>query len=117
MMLKKLPQLALFALLLSPTAKTETPDYAAMLEERLASVVAVEFSIEHEMDRTVNYAHGLVIDNDGTVILEGGAISDRATPDQLVDFKFPESGTRREAHAATYHRFCRAGVESVAPNG
>ncbi len=92
MMLKKLPQLALFALLLSPTAKTETPDYAAMLEERLASVVAVEFSIEHEMDRTVNYAHGLVIDNDGTVILEGGAISDRATPDQLVDFKIYRPG-------------------------
>lgn len=92
MMLKKLLHLTLFGLLIFPIVEADTPDYAAMLEERLASVVAVEFAIEHEMDRTVNYAHGLVIDNDGTVILESGAISDRATPDQLVDFKIYRPG-------------------------
>jgi len=85
-------RLALLAALISPITQAETPDYGAMLEERLASVVAVEFAIEHEMDRTVNYAYGLVIDNDGTVILESGAISDRATPDQLVDFKVYRPG-------------------------
>lgn len=71
---------------------TASPDYPAMLEERLAAVVAVEFAVEHEMDRTVNYAHGLVIDREGTVILESGAISDRATPGQLVDFKVYRPG-------------------------
>jgi serine protease Do len=54
--------------------------------------VAVEFSIEHELDRSVSYTHGLVIDREGTVILEAGAISDRATPEQLVDFKIYRPG-------------------------
>lgn len=56
-------------------------------KKRMASVVAVEFSIEHELDRTVNFACGVVIDREGTVILESGAISDRATPEQLVDIR------------------------------
>ncbi len=68
------------------------PDIPAMLKERLASVVAVEFTIEHELDRTVNFAFGIVIDNDGTVILEPGAISDRATPNQLKEFKIYRPG-------------------------
>jgi len=68
------------------------PDYAAMLDERLASVVAVEFAIEHELDRSVNYSHGLVIDDEGTVLLEASAISEWATPDQLVDFKVYRPG-------------------------
>ena len=63
-----------------------------LLEERLGSVVAVEFSIEHELDRTVNFAYGIVIDDEGTVILENGAISDRATPEQLIDFKVYRPG-------------------------
>ena len=63
-----------------------------MLDERLASVVAVEFSIEHELDRTVNFAYGIVIDGEGTVILESGAVSDRATPEQLIDFKIYRPG-------------------------
>jgi serine protease Do len=65
-------------------AQAGLPD---LLDERLSTVVAVQFSIEHEMDRTVNYAYGVVIDRQGTVILESGAISDRATPEQLVDFR------------------------------
>ncbi len=68
------------------------PPIPQMLQERLASVVAVEFSIEHELDRTVNFAYGIVIDDQGTVILESGAISDRATPEQLIDFKVYRPG-------------------------
>ncbi len=86
------PLLAATAALLISLGRADLPDYPAMLEERLASVVAVEFAIEHEMDRTVNFAFGLVIDQAGTVILESGAISDRATPDQLVDFKVYRPG-------------------------
>lgn len=69
------------------SAPPPSPSVAEMLEERLASVVAVEFGVEHEIDRTVNSAFGLVIDRQGTIILEANAISDRATPDQLVDFR------------------------------
>ena len=65
---------------------------ASLLDERLASVVVVEFAIEHELDRTLNYINGIVIDDDGTVILESSAISDRATPGQLVDFKIYRPG-------------------------
>lgn len=92
----KLPACSLFLLLAglvaAPATAQNNPDYAALLDERLASVVAVEFAIEHELDRTVNYTHGLVIDNEGTVLLESNAISDRATPDQLVDFKVYRPG-------------------------
>lgn len=80
---------ALFVLCLglSRVAAEPTPSLPDLMEERLASVVAVQFTIEHELDRTVNYAYGMVIDREGTVILESGAISDRATPDQLTDFR------------------------------
>ena len=71
-----------------------------LLDERLASVVAIEFAIEHELDRTVNYTHGLVIDDEGTVIIEAGAISDRATPEQLVDFKVYRPGQPSTQYAA-----------------
>ncbi|MBT5900626.1 MAG: PDZ domain-containing protein [Opitutaceae bacterium] len=72
---------------------------ADLLEERLSSVVVVEFAIEHELDRTVNYTNGIVIDDDGTVILESSAISDRATPDQLVDFKIYRPGNPTTQYA------------------
>ena len=92
---KRFPSFALgLALALAPTlsargqGEISLPD---LMHERLASVVAVQFSIDHEMERSVNYAYGLVIDRDGTVILEEGAISERATPEQLVDFRTPAS--------------------------
>ena len=92
MISKFLPRIAAVLAISCYAAEAQSPDYPAMLEERLASVVAVEFTIEHEMDRTVNTAYGIVIDNEGTVILESGAISDRATPNQLTDFKIYRPG-------------------------
>ena len=65
----------------------QAQDLSALLRERLAAVVAVEFSIEQELDRNVNVAFGVVVDNEGTIILEGNAISARATPSQLVDWR------------------------------
>ena len=72
-----------------------------LMQERLASVVAVQFSVDHEMERSVNYAYGLVLDREGTIILEDGAITDRATPDQLVDFRIyrPDQSTTHFAKA------------------
>ncbi len=72
---------------LAPTIAAEEVSLPDLLNERLSTVVAVQFTIEHELDRTVNYAYGMVIDDEGTVILESGAITDRATPEQLVDFR------------------------------
>jgi serine protease Do len=93
MKLSYLKIVPLFIAALSSVHVTVAATTSEMLAERLASVVVVEFAIEHELDRTVNYTNGIVIDNDGTVILESSAISDRATPEQLVDFKIFRPGS------------------------
>ncbi|GAB5562878.1 MAG: hypothetical protein SynsKO_45250 [Synoicihabitans sp.] len=94
------PQLSSIALFSAAVAVAQDMSLSKMLEQRLDAVVAVEFAIEHELDRTVNFANGIVIDNDGTVILESGAISDRATPDQLVDFKIYRPGAPTTQYAS-----------------
>jgi len=60
---------------------------ADLLRERLASVVAVEITVALEIDRSVDTVNGIVVDREGTVILESGAINDRLTPDQLVEIR------------------------------
>ncbi len=87
-----LSRFLLFAGICANGLEADSSDFATLLEERLSTVVAVEFAIEHELDRTVNYTHALVIDNNGTAIIEASAISDRATPDQLVEFKVYRPG-------------------------
>ncbi len=90
-LVRRLARFSLLSLALAhlPSLGRATDDSSLpdLMEERLAAVVAVQFTIEHELDRTVNYAYGMVIDREGTVILESGAISERATPEQLVDFR------------------------------
>ncbi len=93
------PASLLVALATSIPVTAQLSSVSEMMEERLTSIVAVEFAIEHELDRTLNFANGVVIDNDGTVILESGAISDRATPDQLVEFKVYRPGNSTTQYA------------------
>jgi serine protease Do len=93
-------RVAVLGLVLFNVGVHAASDLPAMLRERLASVVAVEFTIEHELDRTVNFAFGILIDDEGTVILEPSAISDRATPNQLKDFKVYRPGVPVTEYAA-----------------
>lgn len=78
-------------------------DLPALWAERVASVVAVEFTTETELDRRVAVAYGVVVDHEGTVILPGSAVNERVTPAQLQDFRIHSPGepTPRYA-AATY---------------
>lgn len=85
-LLQRLTRLGGLAVLLASGVRA-APDLATMMEERLAAVVAIEFTIVHELDRTVNFAYGVVIDGQGTIILEPNAISGRATPEQMQDFR------------------------------
>lgn len=56
-------------------------------EERVRSVVAVEYLTESEVARQLTAAMGTVIDDNGTIILPSGAIDPRAPTWQLKEFK------------------------------
>lgn len=79
--------LALLALALLQTPAAVAADIADLLPERLASVVAVEFTIRTEIDRLPVIVGGTVIDTGGTIIISGNAIQPGYAPDQLLDFK------------------------------
>lgn len=92
--------LAALALLGSAVAGTaaELPD---LLAERLRSVVAVEFTIQTEIDRRQIFVSGTVVDASGTIVLPGAQILPGVAPDQLRDFKVYRPGSD-DSVAATY---------------
>jgi serine protease Do len=63
-----------------------------LFNERLKSVVAVEFFIQAETERQPVTVLGTVIDDAGTVILPGAAILPGVAPEQLRDFKVYRPG-------------------------
>jgi len=67
-------------------------DLPALWAERIKSVVAVEYYTETETERRPSISYGTVIDDQGTIILPAVAISARATPSQLKDFKVYRPG-------------------------
>ncbi|MBA3849376.1 MAG: signal protein PDZ [Opitutus sp.] len=84
-----------------PAAFAVAADLGALLPERLRSVVAVEFTIQTEVDRRQIFVSGTVIDESGTVIMPGNQILPGNSPDQLRDFKIYRPGSD-EAAAAAY---------------
>jgi len=72
-----------------------------LFNERLKSVVAVEFFIQAETERQPVTVLGTVIDDTGTVILPGAAILPSVAPAQLRDFKVYRPGST-ESNAAVY---------------
>lgn len=71
-----------------------------LFNERLKSVVAVEFFIQAETERQPVTVLGTVIDDAGTVILPGAAIMPSVAPAQLRDFKVYRPGGTEPAAAA-----------------
>lgn len=67
-------------------------DLAALWAVRVKSVVAVEYYTETETERRPTASYGTVIDNNGTIILPSIAVSARATPSQLKEFKVYRPG-------------------------
>lgn len=73
---------------------------AELWAERIHSVVAIEFFTQTEMDRRPAFAYGTVIDDQGTIVLPGAALSNRATPAQLKDFRVYRPGQPASDYAA-----------------
>ncbi len=71
-----------------------------LFNERLQSVVAVEFFIQDEIERHPVGVQGAVIDADGTIILPAGAILPSVAPGQLKDFKVYQPGATEAANAS-----------------
>ena len=76
-------------------------DLPALIPERLASIVALEFVIQTETERHPVTVAGTVIDDQGTIILPGSAIPTTISPGQLSGFKLYRPGSSEE-YAATY---------------
>ncbi len=76
-------------------------DLPALLQERLASVVAVEFVIQTEIDRHPVAVAGTVIDEQGTIILPNTVIPSTIAPSQVSHFKIYRPGGSEE-FSATY---------------
>lgn len=68
-------------------------DLADLWAERIKCVVAVEFYVESETERRPNTSYGTIIDDQKTIILPSIAISPRATPSQLKEFKIYVPGS------------------------
>jgi serine protease Do len=96
MMMLRFP--AIFLVVLTGAARAA--DLPTLWAERVASVVALEFSTETEMERQVSVAFGVVVDREGTVILPGSAVNPRATPSQLQDFRVYRPGEPTTKFAA-----------------
>lgn len=70
-----------------------------LFNERLKSVVAVEFFVQSEVERQPVTVMGTVIDGQGTIILPAAAILPGIPPAQLRDFKVYTPGSTVSANA------------------
>jgi len=75
-----------------PATKTE-PELRKLWEERLASIVSVEFYVQAETERHVSIVNGTVIDHDGTIIIAGTALPTFLPPSQFKNFRIHRPGT------------------------
>lgn len=88
------------ALVLAVVAPAEeAPPLATLWRERLASVVAVEFTVATETDRRPAVAAGTVVGDDGLILLAAAQIPSTLAPDQLRDFKVYRPGSADAAPA------------------
>jgi len=70
-----------------------------LFNERLKSVVAVEFFVQDEIERHPVLVQGTVIDANGTIILPGATILPGVPPAQLKDFKVYRPGSIEPSNA------------------
>jgi len=71
-------------------------------EERFSSVVGVEYIVQHEIDRESQDDVGLVVDDEGLIVLNEGSIPGWIPPGQLNDFKVFLPGDDSEGFEADY---------------
>ena len=68
-------------------ANVHANSLSTLFNERLKSVVAVEFFVQDEIERHPVSVQGTVIDTNGTIIIPGASILPGVPPSQLKDFK------------------------------
>lgn len=91
----------LFVGLLAASPCLRAAELADLLAERLKAVVAVEFTVQTELERRPVTVFGTVVDDQGTVVLPGTAIAPGQAPDELKEFKAYRPGSDEE-YGATY---------------
>ena len=90
----------LFLLTSLPILRAATP-IPELFEERIRSVVAVEFFVETETDRRPSTVVGLVVSEDGLIILLDGAVPGWLPPGDFKDFEIYAAGSS-ESVPGTY---------------
>ena len=70
-----------------------------LFNDRLKSVVAVEFFVQSETERQPVTVLGTVIDAQGTIIVPAAAILPNVAPDQLKDFRVYRPGSTEGSNA------------------
>ncbi|PTX94529.1 PDZ domain-containing protein [Opitutus sp. ER46] len=86
------PGLLWVAVVLGLAPLARAADIPALFAERAKCVVAVEYVTETEVERRPTITMGTVIDTEGTIILQSGAIDSRAAIWQLKDFRVYPAG-------------------------
>lgn len=107
-------------LLLAASTAVGAAELTDLLPERLKAVVAVEYVTETEVERRPTVTTGTVIDENGTIMLQSGAIDPRTAISQLKEFRVylagEGNGSRADylgQDAFTGWHFVRAGREAA----
>lgn len=88
---------------LSAILHADTPgDFQQAFEQRCHSVVAVEFFVQNEIDRTPSQAMGLVFDAEGHILLLEGSVPQWIPPERLKKFKVKLPGESGDGWDAEY---------------
>jgi len=77
-------------------------DFQEAFEERSRAVVAVEFFVQNEIDRSPSQAMGLVLDAEGRILLLEGSIPVWLPPERFKNFKVKQVGEDSEGWDAEY---------------
>lgn len=77
------------------------PSLANLWQERIHSVVAIEYTVESELSSRTVTSFGVAVDNHGTVVLPWDAVDPSVPVSQLQHFKAYLPG-KVEGHDATY---------------
>lgn len=83
-------------------AAQEGVDFATMLAERSAAVVRVEFFVQRELDRQPSEAHGLVVNDEGLIVLLDSVVPQWLPASQFRDFRVFRPGDAGEGQVAEY---------------
>ena len=94
--------LILFGSLRSSHADGVSVNIDLFFKERAKSVVAIEYFIQREIERQPTNTAGLVIDNDGVIVMLGNAVPLWLPPEQFKDFKIYLPGESYDGYDAEY---------------